>query len=146
MLQIAFPNSNFQTRKADNYDEIFDPLRKKWLKLTPEEWVRQNFVQYLVTVMQYPASLIAQEREIKLGEMKKRFDIVVFDRMGAPWMLIECKAMEISLTDKVLSQVLAYKSTMPCPFVIITNGNYSCGWKLDATAVTMLEEMPVFPA
>ena len=144
MLQIAFSNTNFQIRQGGNYEEIFDPFRNKWLKLTPEEWVRQNFMQYLVTELKYPSSHIAQEREIKLGELKRRFDIVVFGKDAKPWMLIECKAMEISLTEKVLSQVLAYKSTMPCQFVLITNGSFTYGWKLDANEVLMLEEMPLY--
>jgi hypothetical protein len=144
MLQIAFSNSNFQIRQVTSYDEIFDPFRKKWLKLTPEEWVRQNFIQYLVADLNYPSSHIAQEREIRIGELKKRFDIVVFGKDAKPWMLIECKAMEIPLTEKVLSQVLAYKSTMLCSFILITNGNFTYGWKLDANEVILLEEMPLY--
>jgi hypothetical protein len=108
MISIHYPPQNFKIRSEENNQSIFDPLRKKWLSLTPEEWVRQNFVQYLVQVMKYPATLIALEKRIRLGELTKRFDILVYDREHAPWMIVECKGDEIKLNEEVLQQALLY--------------------------------------
>ncbi|HWR33811.1 MAG TPA: type I restriction enzyme HsdR N-terminal domain-containing protein, partial [Chitinophagaceae bacterium] len=104
MLAIKYPEPDFRIRKENGKEEIFDSLRKKWVALTPEEWVRQNIIEYLIKEKNFPASLIAIEKEIRLGEMKKRFDILVYDNDHQPWMMIECKAVEIKLDDTVLQQ------------------------------------------
>src|SRR5437868_14994317 len=108
MLMINYPEPAFRIKKEDQKDFLFDPLRKKWLLVTPEEWVRQNFVQYLVQVMRYPSSLIALEKEIWLAELKKRFDILVYNREHQPWMIVECKGSDIKLSDGTLQQALRY--------------------------------------
>ena len=77
MLSINYPEPDFRIKKEEGKEFIFDALRRKWLLLTPEEWVRQNFIQYLIKIKKYPSSLIAIEKEIQLGELKKRFDILV---------------------------------------------------------------------
>src|SRR6476646_3094504 len=121
MLPIHYPSPAFRVKKEDGHEFIFDALRKKWLLLTPEEWVRQNFIQYLLQVMKYPSALIAIEKEIMLGEMKKRFDLLIYDNEHQPWMLIECKSMDISLTEDTLQQVLRYNIPVPVPYLVITN-------------------------
>ena len=142
MLSIQFPEPNFRLKKEKEKDFIFDPLRKKWLLLTPEEWVRQNFVQYLVQVKNYPADLIAQEKVLQLGELKKRFDILVYDKQHRPWMMIECKAPEIKLDEGVLQQVLRYHISIPVGFLIITNGETSYGWEKKGMNLQLLTQMP----
>lgn len=144
MLEIHFPPPGFQIRKEGSQEFIFDPLRKKWLLLTPEEWVRQNFIQYLVQVLHYPASLIAQEKVIRLGELKKRFDILVYDRQHQPWMMIECKAPAIKLDETVVHQLLRYHISVPTGFLIITNGTLTYGWNKVDGALVLLEALPVF--
>jgi len=129
MIRIDYPPHDFRIRKEPEADFIFDELRKRWVRLTPEEWVRQNFLQYLSRVKKYPLSLIAVEKEIMLGELKKRFDILVYDQQHRPWMMIECKAMEVELSEEVLQQVLRYSITIPAPYLIITNGSYCAGWR-----------------
>src|SRR5690606_39671126 len=89
MIRIEFPKDKIQVRQENGINEIFDTIRKKWLVLTPEEWVRQNIVQFLLHNKNYPGSLIAIEKEISLGELKKRCDIVVYNREMQPWMIIE---------------------------------------------------------
>jgi hypothetical protein len=145
MLPVQFPSPAFRIRQQENYDEIFDTIRKRWLVLTPEEWVRQNFIAYLVQTVNVVPSLISIEKEISVGELKKRFDIVVYTRDGLPWMLIECKSMDINLTGKTLDQMLAYLSEMRCPFVIITNGTYTYGWKITGQGCILLEKFPEYP-
>ena len=89
MIKIYYPSYLFKLREPEKKkEEIWDELRKQWVRLTPEEWVRQNFIQYLVQVKKYPASYIAVERKMKLGEVNKRFDLLVFDSAARPWMMI----------------------------------------------------------
>lgn len=142
MLAINYPEQRFQIKKDAGKDIIFDPLRKKWLLLTPEEWVRQNFVQYLIQVKKYPATLIAMEKMIRLGELKKRFDILVYDNNHLPWMMIECKAPVIKLDESVLHQLLRYHISVPTGFLIITNGELAYGWEKKEQALQLIDELP----
>lgn len=142
MLTINYPEPQFQIRRQDNRDHIFDPLRKKWLLLTPEEWVRQNFIQYLVQIKKYPATLIAMEKMIMLGELKKRFDILVYDTNHQPFMMIECKAPTVPLDQPVLHQLLRYHITVPAGYLIITNGENTYGWKKENNRLDLIEEIP----
>ena len=128
MIQIEFPKNKTKIRQQGGVNEIFDPVRKKWLLLTPEEWVRQNIIQYLF-VKEYPATLIAVEKEIKLGELKKRCDIVIYNRQALPWMIIECKEMNVPLSEKTLDQILRYHITLPAKYLIITNGIHCYGFE-----------------
>ena len=95
MIKIEYPAYEPKIKKEADKESIFDEVRKQWVVLTPEEWVRQNFLQYLIQVKKYPASLIAVEKEILLGDIKKRFDIVVYDKNHQPLMIIECKEMSV---------------------------------------------------
>jgi len=101
---------------------IFDLLRKKWLVLTAEEWVRQHVLNYLVNEKKYPPSLIAIEREIQLNDLKKRFDIVIYDRLMKPWMVIECKAPYIELNEGTIAQAQRYNLVLKTAFIMISNG------------------------
>lgn len=125
MVKVEFPKFDFRIKEAEGKELIFDEIRKQWVRLTPEEWVRQNFIQYLIQTKNYPAALIGVEKEIKLGELKKRFDVLVFDNNHQPWMMIECKAMEVKLDDDVLQQVLRYNQSLPVKYMVITNGSYT---------------------
>lgn len=129
MIRIDYPTPEFRIKKEKEVEFIFDEFRKRWVRLTPEEWVRQNFLNYLVQVKKYPASLIAVEKEIVLGELKKRFDILVYNQQHEPWMMVECKAMDVVLSEDVLQQVLRYSITIPATYLIITNGSFCAGWK-----------------
>lgn len=144
MLPIQFPEPAFRVKKEQGKTFIFDTLRKKWLLLTPEEWVRQNFIQYLVQVKKYPSNLIAQEKMISLGELKKRFDILVYNKNHQPWMMIECKAPAIRLDESTLHQLLRYHISVPSGFLIITSGQFTYGWQKTARGLELIEELPEF--
>ncbi|NML22826.1 type I restriction enzyme HsdR N-terminal domain-containing protein [Pseudoflavitalea sp. G-6-1-2] len=144
MLRIEFPEHPFRFKKVEEKEFIFDEFRKAWVRLTPEEWVRQNFLQYLLQRMQYPASMIAVERELKLGELKKRFDILVYDRQHKPWLMVECKAMGVPLEEAVLMQVLRYNIAIPVPYLVITNGEFSAGFVKNEQTLNPLVELPPF--
>jgi len=126
MIQIDYPKHDFRFKKENNKEFIFDEVRKQWLQLTPEEWVRQNFLQYLILKKKYPASLMAVEKEIKLGELKKRCDILVY-KNEKPWMIVECKEMKVSLNDMVINQIFGYNQSLDVAYLIITNGNKTFG-------------------
>src|SRR6478609_2809468 len=144
MIKIKYPSFKFQIKDAAGSEIIFDALRKKWITLTPEEWVRQNFIQYLLQEAKYPPSLIAIEKEIMLGELKKRFDVLIYNRSHQPWMMIECKSTEINLDQKVLDQVLRYNISVPVQFMVITNGEYSYAFERKEGELLMLKELPPF--
>ena len=122
MIKVDYPKFDFKIKGEEGKEIIFDEVRKQWVRLTPEEWVRQNMLQYLVQTLQYPAALIAVEKELKMGELKKRFDILIYNQQHQPWLMIECKAMEIALDENVLLQIIRYNMAMPVAFMFITNG------------------------
>jgi hypothetical protein len=144
MIYIEYPEYSFRIKKENNTDVIFDGFRKIWVNLTPEEWVRQNILQYITTVKNYPSSLIAIEKEISLGELKKRCDIVVYDKEMQPWMIIECKEMNVPLTEKTMEQALRYHITLPAQYLVITNGSYCHGFKKESGNFIEINEMPFY--
>lgn len=144
MIPVQYPAPQFKIETRNGQPHIFDALRKKWLVLQDEEWIRQNFIQYLLQTMRYPRTLIALEKEIRLGELKKRFDILVYDTDHRPWMLIECKADQVLLNDAVLNQVLRYHIALPAQYLVITNGNHTYGWKKQPPGLTPIEQLPEF--
>lgn len=144
MIRIEYPSFPFRLKKEEEKEFIFDECRRQWLRLTSEEWVRQNFLQYLLQVMKYPAALTAVEKEIRLGELKKRFDILVYDGKHTPWLMVECKGMEIHLSDDVLQQVLRYNIAVPVPYLVITNGSACFAYIRKNNQLQLLESLPEF--
>ena len=143
MIKIDYPPYQPKIKTEGEKELIFDEFRKRWVALTPEEWVRQNFLQYLTQIKKYPASLIAIEKEIKLGELKKRFDIVVYDSYTKPWMIIECKEMNVPLDRTVLDQVLRYNINLQVPYLVITNGSYCMAITFEKDKMVELDTMPL---
>ena len=121
-LQLNFPVYDLKTKNEDGKKLIYDPIRKKFVSLTPGEWVRQHVLCFLVQTKQYSSNLIAVEREIKFNTLKKRFDILVFDKNSKPFMLIECKAFDIELTPQTLRQIATYNMVFKVPYLFISNG------------------------
>ena len=143
MVKIKYPEPGFRIKQEAGKELIFDEFRKLWVRLTPEEWVRQNILQYIVREKQYPSSLIAVETEIRLNHLRKRCDIVVY-RSDKPWMIIECKEMNVPLSLAVLEQVLRYNMELAVEFIAITNGSETCLWKLENGRAIEMNEFPVF--
>ena len=128
MLELALPAFDYKVKRQSGALMIFDIIRKKFVVLTPEEWVRQHVIHYLVESKNYPVALIAVEREIDLYGLRRRFDVVAFDREGKPWLIIECKAPSVQLDQKVFDQAFRYNITLTAPYVAITNGiKHYCG-------------------
>jgi hypothetical protein len=144
MIKIEFPKQQVKIRQQAGVNEVFDIIRKKWLCLSPEEWVRQNMIHYLL-LKKYPVSLVAVEKEIKLGELTKRCDIVVYSREALPFMIIECKEMNIPLSEKTLEQILRYHITLPAEYLIVTNGSYCFGFQKIENQFIETNEFPDYP-
>jgi hypothetical protein len=140
-MKIAYPPQRFRIKEEGTKEFIFDEFRKLWVRLTPEEWVRQNFLQYMVQTKHYPASLIAVETEIRLNDLRKRCDIIVY-KDAKPWMIVECKEMNEPLNEAVLQQVLRYNISIPSVYLVITNGTNTNGWHLHEGRSDSLIELP----
>ncbi len=143
MLTIEFPEPKFQITKREGKEYIFDLIRKKWLRLTPEEWVRQNILQYIIQVKKYPSSLLAIEKEIVLGELKKRCDIVVY-KNAKEWMIIECKQTDVPLSEDTLMQAIRYNMANCCSYLIISNGHHTKGWCIENGKANEISEIPAW--
>ncbi len=121
-LPLKYPPFEVQLKNKGSQTFIFDSIRKKWLVLTPEEWVRQHVINYLIAEKQFSPSLISVEKELKLNDLKKRYDIVVYSNDLKPYLIIECKAPYIDLDELVIEQALRYNLILKAPLLMITNG------------------------
>jgi hypothetical protein len=119
---LNLPHFEPNLRHAEEKLWIFDFLRKKYLILTPEEWVRQHWINYLIYHHDYPGGLFSMEKGLKYNKLQKRTDLIVFDRLGKPFLLIECKAPEVQLSEKTLSQAMMYNSSINSPNLVLSNG------------------------
>jgi hypothetical protein len=120
--RLNLPTYSINIKSFPEGEMIFDPCRNKWVSLTPEEWVRQNLLRYMLDDLQYPAGLVATEMTLRINEQTRRVDIVVFNRQGKAVLLAECKAPEINLTQKVFDQVSRYNWNLQVPYLVISNG------------------------
>ena len=143
MQALIYPTYPFKLQQVQGKDQIFDPFRKAWIILTPEEWVRQNTLQYLVQTCNYPSSLIAVEKTIQLGSMNKRFDILVY-RAEKPWMIIECKEAKVRLNEKTMEQILQYQQVLTAQYLIISNGHETMGAKIESGKLQALQNFPEY--
>jgi hypothetical protein len=147
MIMLDFSNITLRLRKVENKTQVFDPIRKKWLVLTPEEHVRQYLLQYLIETLNYPTGLIAVEKKILVGTMAKRFDVVVYDRNHQPWLLAECKAPDIMITETTLHQLLQYQRTTQCRYWLLTNGHQTyCADACNLKQIKWLGHLPAYEA
>jgi hypothetical protein len=147
MEKLNLPQYDFKTRQlAEGSLEIFDPVRKKYLKLTPEEWVRQNFIQYLVNEKNYPQSLVLIEKGLTLNRMKKRFDAVVYSKQGNPLVLIEFKSPKVNLEQKVFEQIASYNLQLKVKYLIVSNGlkHYCCSINYANNKIVFLTDIPLY--
>ncbi|MEO7044266.1 MAG: type I restriction enzyme HsdR N-terminal domain-containing protein [Ferruginibacter sp.] len=143
MIKIEYPDKKPAIKKENGKEYIFCLIRKRWFIITPEEWVRQNFLLYLVEVLKYPASLIAVEKQLQLSDIKKRFDIVVY-KDALPFMIIECKEMNVPLSENTMLQVLNYNSGIQAEYMVITNGSYCILYKKLNGSFIDASAMPAF--
>lgn len=143
-MQLNLPTYAFRTTQKEGKSLIFDAYRHRWVKLTPEEWVRQNFVRYLIGEKHFPASLMAIERSLRFNQQDFRADAVVFSTSGKPILIIECKAPEVKIIQKVFDQIVRYNFEFQVDYLIVTNGLTHFCCKIDKTSLTyeFLKEIP----
>ncbi len=120
--RINLPAYEMKIREEGNTKQIFDPIRKKYVALTPEEWVRQHFINLLVTHKNYPMGLLAVEHPVKVNNMQQRVDIVAFNKQGKPMLVVECKAPEVKLTRETYAQAARYNLSLKANYLVVTNG------------------------
>lgn len=131
MIPLNLPPFEYKIKEIEGKICIFDSIRRKYLVLTPEEWVRQHFVHLLMNHYQYSKNLIRLEGGLKYNQLQKRSDIVIFDQAGMPSLLIECKAPEVSINQAVIEQASRYNHTLRCPYLAITNGLKTFCFEID---------------
>lgn len=144
--KLKLPEYFFKIKSADNGKfQIFDANRKKYVALTPEEWVRQNFIQFLIQEKKYPASLIAIESGLKYNRLKKRSDIIIY-KNTKPLLLVECKAPEITIDQNVFNQIAMYNTALKVEYLVVTNGNdhYCCNVDHDTKEYKFLKDIPLY--
>jgi hypothetical protein len=146
MQNLNFPSYNFRFKNSENKVSIFDDIRKKFIILTPEEWVRQHTVQFLLQQKNYPKSYLNVEKLIKLNDISKRYDIVVFHPNGALFLLIECKAPEVKITQDTFDQIARYNLKLKAEYLMVTNGlnHYFCQMDFENEQYVFLEDLPDF--
>ncbi|WP_396634688.1 type I restriction enzyme HsdR N-terminal domain-containing protein [Maribacter sp. R86514] len=146
MQPLNFPSYTFRVKNSENRTLIFDVIRKKFLVLTPEEWVRQHVVQFLIQEKKYPVSHINVEKQITLNGLKKRYDVVVFKPNGQLHILVECKAPEVSISQMTFDQIAQYNFKLNATYLMVTNGlsHYYCQTDLIAEKYEFMKEIPDF--
>ena len=146
MQKLNFPSRNYRLQTSAGTTRIFDEVRKKWLVLTPEEWVRQHLVFYLHEQKSFPLVLMALEKSLRLNGMARRSDLLVYDKNRKALLLAECKAPGIRITQKAFDQAARYNMTLRVPYLIITNGmeHYCCRIDFGTGAYEFLENIPDF--
>jgi hypothetical protein len=146
MQSLNFPKYIFRLKTENNREQIFDTVRKKWVALTPEEWVRQHLVQYLVHEKKYPISLIAVEAKINLNKRTRRCDVILFNQLGNPVLIAECKAPEIKINQKTFDQIAAYNMKLNVDYLLVSNGmtHYCCRINDTKNNYEFLENIPDF--
>lgn len=141
-LTLEFGNYPFKYKQELGKRYIFDIIRAKYIMLTPEEWVRQHIIWYLIEAAHYSKSLISVEKVLLVNSLRKRYDIVVYDTSHQPWMLIECKEPNVPITENTLQQLLSYQRTMQCPYALLSNGQTTYCGALSTNGIQWLPQLP----
>jgi len=146
MNRINLPPYDIKLRKKDERHEIFDFLRRKYVALTPEEWVRQHFTHFLVEQKGYPRGLLANEVELRVGEKKLRADTLLYNKEMQPRMIIEYKAPEIEITQRVFDQISVYNHLLHVDYLIVSNGmqHYCCRMNYEKREYSFLQDIPLY--
>lgn len=146
MQKLNFPAYTFRFKNSENKVAIFDEVRKKFLVLTPEEWVRQHVVRYLTEERKYPKSYLNVEKIVKINGLTKRYDVVVFQPDGKIFLLVECKAPGVSISQNTFDQIARYNMSLNASYLMVTNGinHYFCRMDYEQEKYHFLQELPEF--
>ncbi|WP_109829253.1 type I restriction enzyme HsdR N-terminal domain-containing protein [Reichenbachiella versicolor] len=146
MEKLNLPEYELVLKETSDGKEVWDPVRKKYLVLTPEEWVRQNFLNFLINDLGYPLSLIRNEGGLKYNGRQKRTDILAYGNDGLPLILVECKATTVKISSDVFEQASVYNKELKSKYLIVTNGlqHFCCEQNFSTGDVTFLESIPKY--
>ncbi len=146
MQQLNLPKYSIKLKEEKGVKYIFDSIRKKYLVLQPEEWVRQNFIQFLIKEKGFSSSLIAIEKGLKLNELQKRADIVIYNKQAQPIVLVECKAPKVKINQDVFEQVARYNMVFKVPYLVVTNGldHYCAKVNFSENSFEFLKDIPAY--
>ena len=146
MEKINFKNYPLKIKISENKQYVFDEIRKKRVLLTPEEWVRQNCIQYLIKDKKYPTSLISVEKKISINSLTKRYDIVVYKSTGELIILVECKSPKVKIGQDTFDQISRYNLALRCKYLMVTNGlsNFFCKVDFEHKQVKFINDLPHF--
>lgn len=146
MQELNLPTYKFRLKEENNLVFVFDAIRKKFVVLTPEEWVRQNFIQFLISEKKYPASLVAVEVGLKYNQLQKRADVLIYNKSGQPYLMIECKAPEVKISQETFHQIAAYNMSFKVSYLVVTNGmdHFCCKMDYTNNSYRFLQMIPDF--
>ncbi len=144
--KLNFPTYSFRFKNNENKVSIFDGIRKKFVVLQPEEWVRQHCVQYLIHEKKYPNSLINVEKELTVNDLKKRYDIVIFNTDGSIHLIVECKAPKVAINQTTFDQIARYNLVLNASYLMVTNGlnHYYCQMDFENERYNFLKDIPEY--
>ena len=146
MVVLNLPQAKFKIKSKENKQYIFDIIRKKDVVLTPEEWVRQHILHFLIDVKGYPKSIIAVEKQLIINTLKRRFDILIFNTKGLPEIIIECKAPKVKITQETFNQIARYNSNLNANYLMVSNGleHYFCKMDIKNKQYIFLKDLPEY--
>ncbi len=146
MKDLNFPSYNFRIKNSENNTHIFDVIRKKFVVLQPEEWVRQHCIQFLINEKNFPVSLINVEKRVQINGLNKRYDIVVFNSDGSIYLIIECKAPEVKISQSAFDQIARYNLVLKASYLMVTNGlnHYFCTMDHHLGSYNFLKKLPSY--
>jgi hypothetical protein len=144
LQELNFPKFSFRFKNSENKVSIFDTIRKKFVVLQPEEWVRQNCIHYLIKYKGYPESLINVEKELKINHLKKRYDIIVYNKDGSIHLIVECKAPKVEIKQAAFDQIARYNLELNATYLMLSNGinHYYCQMDFDNEKYQFLKDIP----
>ncbi|MEW7278905.1 type I restriction enzyme HsdR N-terminal domain-containing protein [Aquimarina sp. 2201CG1-2-11] len=144
MQKLNFPEYRFRFKSSENKVSIFDRIRKKFFILTPEEWVRQHTLQYLIEEKKYPESLINVEKLVKVNDLNKRYDIIIYNPDGSIHLIVECKSANVKITQETFDQIARYNLALDADYLMITNGinHYYCQMNYTDNCYVFLKDIP----
>lgn len=146
MQKLNFPTYTFRFKNSKNKRLIFDDVRKKFVALQPEEWVRQHCIHYLIEIKNYPKSLINVEKELRINNLRKRYDIVIYNADGSIHLIVECKAASITINQDTFDQIARYNLALNAKYLMVTNGlnHYYCNMDYQAERYNFLKDIPEY--
>ena len=146
MQELSFPKFEYRFKSTENKVSIFDVIRKKFIILQPEEWVRQHCIHYLINVKRFPLSLINVEKELIINGLKKRYDIVVYNSDGSIHLIVECKSYKVEINQNTFDQIARYNLTLDANYLMVTNGinHYYCQMNMQEERYAFLRDIPEY--